>query len=395
MKTTHTIFENLRAIIIFSMILIFAPILLHISVSAQSWKIAVETIRGSDREIYLMNADGSNQTNLTNHPSDDVDPFFAPFGTPVGNRIMFVSNRNDGNYEIYTIDGGSHVTRLTFTSENEGRPAYSPDGTKIAFGRASGSAATAEIWVMNSDGTNQVRLTNNSVEDNRPKWSPDGTKIIFDRGNGSNLDVFTMNPDGTNVTALTSSSGQDSEASYTPDGSKIVFNSARSGLLQVFTMNADGSNQVNVANHPSSNGSPSWSADGTKILFATGRHGLPVEIYSMNANGTAQTRLTNNNFFENTPVSGFYSVATSSNVSVGGQVLSNGGQTVSGARVFLSDNFGNTRLAVSNSFGIYVFDNVASGQDYIVSTVARGYQFDTFNVPVNENIADLNIIANP
>lgn len=391
MKTTHTIFENLRAIIIFSMILIFAPILLHISVSAQSWKIAVETIRGSDREIYLMNADGSNQTNLTNHPSDDIDPFFAPFG----NKVMFVSNRNDNNFEIYTIDGGSNVTRLTFTPENETRPAFSFDGTKITFMRASGNATTAEIWVMNADGSNQVRLTNNSVEDNRPKWSPDGTKIIFDRGTGTDLDIFTMNPDGTNVTALTSNNAINAEASYTPDGSKIVFNSDRSGTLEVYTMNADGSNQTNVSNNPLSNGSPAWSADGSKILFATRRHGLPVEIYSMNANGTAQTRLTNNSFFENTPVSGFYSVATYSNVSVGGQVISNSGQAVSGARVFLTDNFGNTRLAVSNSFGAYIFENVASGQDYTVSTVARGYQFDTFNVSVNENIADLNIIANP
>ena len=395
MKTTHTIFENLRSIIIFSTILIFAPAFLHVSVSAQSWKIAVETIRGSDREIYLMNADGSNQVNLTNNAADDIDPFFAPFGTPVGNRVMFVSNRNGGNFEIYTIDAFSVVARLTFTPENETRPAYSPDGSKIAFMRASGNASTSEIWVMNADGTNQVRLTNNSVEDNRPKWSPDGTKIIFDRGNGSNLDVFTMNPDGTNVTALTSSSGQDSEASYTPDGSKIVFNSERGATLQVYTMNADGSNQTNVSNNSFRDGSPAWSADGTKILFATGRHGLPVEIYSMNANGTSQTRLTNNSFFENTPVSGFYSVATSSNVSVGGQVLSDSGQTVSGARVFLTDNFGNTRLAVSNSFGTYIFENVASGQDYIVSTVARGYQFDTFSVSVNENIADLNIVANP
>ena len=391
MKTTHTIFENLQATIIFATILIFFSILLHVSVSAQGWKIAFETIRGSDREIYLMNADGSNQTNLTNNPADDVDPFFAPFG----NKVMFVSNRNDSNYEIYTINGSSMVARLTFTPENEGRPAYSPDGTKIAFGRASGNASTSEIWVMNADGTNQVRLTNNSVEDNRPKWSPDGTKIIFDRGNGSNLNIFTMNPDGTNVTALTSNNAVNAEASYTPDGSKIVFNSDRGGTLEVYTMNADGSNQTNVSNNPLSNGSPAWSADGSKILFLTRRHGLPVEVYSMNANGTAQTRLTNNSFFENTPVSGFYSVTTSSNVSVGGQVLSDSGQTISGARVFLTDNFGNTRLAVSNSFGAYIFENVASGQDYTVSTVARGYQFDTFNVSVNENIADLNIIANP
>lgn len=72
---------------------------------------------------------------------------------------------------------GTAQTRLTFNTVDDFRPAFSPDGSKIAFYRNTGNSS--EIYVMNANGTNEVRLTNNSSADEFPRWSPDGTRIIF------------------------------------------------------------------------------------------------------------------------------------------------------------------------------------------------------------------------
>jgi TolB protein len=100
---------------------------------------------------------------------------------------------------------GTNQTRLTNNPASDGLPAWSPDGTKIAFAtdRDSGPG-NLEIYSMNADGTNQTRLTNNPAADEEPAWSPDGTKISFrtNRDDG-NYDIYTINPDGTNPTRLT------------------------------------------------------------------------------------------------------------------------------------------------------------------------------------------------
>jgi len=92
-------------------------------------------------------------------------------GSPDGTRIAFQSNR-DGNYEIYVMDAdGSNQTNLTNNPADDMFPVWSPDGTKIAF--MSNRDGNWEIYVMNADGSNQTNLTNNIGDDMYPMWSPD------------------------------------------------------------------------------------------------------------------------------------------------------------------------------------------------------------------------------
>ena len=103
-------------------------------------------------------------------------------------------------------------------SEDERAPAWSPDGTQIAFMCRSPINNIFEVCVMNTDGTGQTQLTTNSVFDGTPTWSPDGTKILFQRGATSVPSVaqlWLMNPDGTDQTQLTphSTSTQGANAS--------------------------------------------------------------------------------------------------------------------------------------------------------------------------------------
>ena len=221
-------------------------------------------------EIYVMDADGSNQQNLTNNPFSDSSPSWSPDG----NRIAFDSNR-DGpfNREIYMIDAdGRNLQRITNNPDDDGwaddrYPSWSPDGKRIAFGaRRDGHfenkfAVTYEIYVMDADGGNQRRLTENRNNDRYPSWSPDGERIVFTadrKGNFEQFDIYVMDADGGNLQNLTQHRAWDWRPSWSPDGNRIVFESRRDGNAEIYMMDADGGNPHNLTNNRHHDGSPTW-----------------------------------------------------------------------------------------------------------------------------------------
>ena len=159
-------------------------------------------------DIYVINLDGTGLKNLTDHPGADICPDWSPDGR----RIAFTSNR-DGAREIYVMNAdGTNVARLTSGLKgNVGmwlRPRWSPDGRKIAFATdRDRTDGTSEIYVMNADGSNLVRLTFNDVLDAEPTWSPDGKMIAFHRTVLDHVQVFVMQADGSNQTRITELSG--------------------------------------------------------------------------------------------------------------------------------------------------------------------------------------------
>jgi len=255
-------------------------------------KIAFETNRDGNSEIYVMNSDGTAQVNISNNPANDDSPNWAPNGR----RIAFETDRDGGN-EIYVMNGdGSNVTRLTNNSAEDRAPAWSPDGTKIAF--TSSRDGNFEIYVMNADGTNQTRLTNSTGVDFSPQWSPDGAKIVFRSSRDGNQEIYVMNANGTGQTRLTNSSALDEQPFFSPDGAKIVFQRN----AQIVVMNADGTNQVQLTSTGTSF-DPDFSPDGAKIVFASSRDGNQ-DIYVMDPNGANQTRVTTNPAFDFAPAWG-------------------------------------------------------------------------------------------
>jgi Tol biopolymer transport system component len=257
-------------------------------------KIAFQTNRDAGNyEIYSMNPDGSGQTRLTNNAALDWNPAWSPDGT----KIAFMSTRT-GAGDIYKMNAdGTNVVRLTTTTAPEGAPSWSPNGTKIAFD--SQRDGDAEIYEMNADGTSQTRITTRPGPDVDPAWSPDGTRIAFnsDRLATGNQDVYVMNADGTNVSRVTSGPTIDDLPNWSPDGTKIAFRSNRDspeGNTEVYVINPDGSGETKISNSTSSDDSPAWSPDGNQIAFNSQRDGGNAQIYAMNADGTNPTRLTSN-----------------------------------------------------------------------------------------------------
>jgi Tol biopolymer transport system component/L-ascorbate metabolism protein UlaG (beta-lactamase superfamily)/putative intracellular protease/amidase len=162
------------------------------------------------REVYVMNADGSGQTNLTQNDADDMGSSWSPDSQ----QIAFSSDR-DGDYEIYIMNpGGGDARQLTDNDAQDLMAAWSPSGNEIAF--VSDRDGNDEIYLMDVRGNNVQRLTDNAVADWFPFWSPDGSQFVFSSKRDGNLDVYVMDTDGGNVHRLTNSPGDDFNAVWQP-----------------------------------------------------------------------------------------------------------------------------------------------------------------------------------
>jgi hypothetical protein len=187
---------------------------------------------------------------------------------------------------------GSDPRQLT-SGSSDTNPAWSPDGSEIAFSSTRGGA-NSHIWVMNADGSNLRQLTTDATTLNatgdRPDWSPDGTKIAFDDAE----DIYVMNADGTDVTRLTTDPGQDTDPSFSPDGEKIIYahETSAAACCNIYEMSATGTGQTPLTAPSSYSFSPVWSPDGKKIAFIG--YASFNRLYTMNADGSGVTPLVSN-----------------------------------------------------------------------------------------------------
>ena len=249
-------------------------------------RIAFYSERDGNAEIYVMNADGSDPVRLTDHPGDEGYPSFSPDGA----HISFDSDR-DGNSELYTMNAdGTDVRRLTYNSARDLSASWSPDGGTIAF--ISDRSGRFEVWLMNADGSNQRSLTGGEGQPSGgthwfPQWSADGAKLTFH----VERDVHTVNIDGSEYTRLTVDPDNGMVPSFAPDGS-VVFMSWRGAGpddTELYTMDADGAHQTRLTNtRPGGSIDPRVSPDGTKIVYTWVPEGGggPKHVMVMNADGT-------------------------------------------------------------------------------------------------------------
>ena len=206
-------------------------------------------------------------------------------------RIAF-----DNFDDVWTIDAdGTDLTRLTHSPGPDFDPAWSPDGTQIAF--RSERSGEPEIWVMNADGTGQHRLTRGLS----PAWSPDGLRIAYASpgdipcppGRGPRCTgISIMNADGSGQHRVPNTDGGE-YPSWSPDGKRIAFNSNLSGDHLMYIVDVDGSHVVDLSS-VGEGWQVDWSPDGRSILFTSHRDHPDnyTDIYVMRPDGSGVKRLT-------------------------------------------------------------------------------------------------------
>ena len=265
-------------------------------------KIAFTSDRDGNREIYVMNPDGTNQTRLTSNLILDDHPTWSSDGK----KIAFLSQNASGAFAIFVMNadgtGKTEITPVTYLPQSayDGFSiSWSPDGRHLVFSEYVPVVGT--IVVVNADGSNRRNLTLGI----HPAWSPDGSKILF--LTVTTRSIFTIRPDGTALQNITPSlrdfySVTGSPAIWSPDGGRIAFGSFDGANQVINIANADGSNPQDFAGKCaaefvpsgcSSTSFPTWSPNGRTIAFVNFGSQTSAEIYIKDVGGDVVTRLTN------------------------------------------------------------------------------------------------------
>lgn len=225
------------------------------SVSPDGIEIAFTSKRGGNTEIYVMNVDGSQLSNLTGNPARDEEPAWSRDGT----SIAFASDRGR-NFDIYVMDAdGKGLTQLTHDSAKDLDPTWSPDGTRIAFSKTAGS--TTQIYVMSADGGPATQITSEGSNFS-PAWSPDGEWIACVSNRDGDRNIYLISPDGKQEPArLTKKSSAEYSPAWAADSKWLAYVSTRSGANDIWVMDTVGQKTQDLTPGPEAEFGPVWSGD--------------------------------------------------------------------------------------------------------------------------------------
>jgi TolB protein len=251
-------------------------------------------------QIYVMNADGSEQTRLTPGSFNNGYPSWSKDGSHIFfDRLWQDASSRSWSGIFRMKSNGSEISCLdSMPDVIQSAPRVSPDGAKIAFTQY---GTRTDVWVMNADGSGAVNLTPPPEQGQDPDWSPDGTRIVYARSTDQGSRIYTMKSDGSDTVKVLETGVANSfqvQPRWSPDGTRIVYVDNRGSSAQmtwIYVVHADGSNPTPVT--PLTDGlrdKPSWSPDGQRIAYRDAfRDGAvaDAEIYTIGVDGSGITNV--------------------------------------------------------------------------------------------------------
>ena len=225
---------------------------------------------------------------LVAHPAGAAAPRDQERGDGSAAAIVFSRLQGDPeNHEIWSMGShGGNQQRLTRNILGDLEPAWSPDGTTLAWVQLENATfGPSDIWLMNADGSNKRKLTDHRTDISGPTWSPDGTQLAFTKSQA----IWVIDADGSDEHRISPPDRLDFDPAWSPDGTQIAFVSSGRGSYDLFVMNADGSDRHRlVGTVGASELDPAWSPDGRGIAFTGSYTSSGWHVGMMRADGTGR-----------------------------------------------------------------------------------------------------------
>lgn len=277
-----------------SLILVFVSVHIGFARAPTTATIVFFSLRDDNAEIYTMSPDGSQQRNLTKHPSTDREPVWSP----TGKHILFVSDRR-GVLDLYLMDpNGANVRKVFRASADRRHPTWSPDGKRIAY------VKRQVIYIATIDGETEERIAKVGERGGSPAWSPDGSELAFVRKEPEGYQLVLVNVQTLTEKNLFPQAGPwIYNPSWSPDGSKIAFSwwDEATETSTFYSINRDGSGRQKIFVPGRRSRRPVWSPHGDELLYEDSiplqlphiKLNLP-QVYKIALGSRESERLTNN-----------------------------------------------------------------------------------------------------
>ena len=254
-----------------------------------STEIAFVSDRNKSKEIFVMNADGSEARAATANRSINNFPNWSPDGEAIlytsyrylRRPFLFLSSRGQGK-------PGRLLSRLG-DAHAQYRGVFAPDHERIALVMSDGESS--HIYMVGLDGRNLSRITGGRAIDVSPSFSPDGKRIAFVSDRTGSPQVYIMDVTGENVRRLTFDGSYNTNPSWSPDGLWIAYETRVNGQFDIWLIDPEGVSNVPLETHPRSDEGPSWAPNSRMLVFSSTRRGL-ADLYVIDRDGSNLQRIT-------------------------------------------------------------------------------------------------------
>jgi TolB protein len=267
----------------------------HIYYTHQATKMAT-------KEIWAMDADGSNQHSITNFNSPTPGSSFTAV-SPDGGKIAFTSfAKGQPAIFVFSVDPPRDLKFYNQRASVNATPSFTPDGKRIVYASSAPDDNCCRIFIADVNGLGFRPISARPNIDVEPKVNPKtGTEIAFVSGRSGHAQLYTMNIDGGNVERITDGTGEATNPAWNSNGRTLAFAWTRgyaTGKFNIFVMDVVTRKYLQLTHDEGRNENPVWAPDGVHLAFMSNRGGSE-QIYSMLANGTQPQKLTSQGYNTN------------------------------------------------------------------------------------------------